>query len=142
MDEKELEKRIKALDKRRGNNLRRLRDQKGWSQDELSKKTGIGQTKISAYENGLGFDKETLIRLCAAFNVKEWEFEWEESIPVIKDYAEAEDIKRRREADRLGIGVMVREAEAGWIASAKKKGPTGSEGTKSGVPRRRNKRAG
>ena len=142
MDEKELNKRIKALDKRRGANLFRLRTQAGWSQGKLAEKTGIGQTKISAYENGLGFDKETLIRLCVAFNVQEWEFDWEESVPVIKDPQEIEDIKQRREAERIGIAGMVREAEASWISAAKKKEGPGGAGKAGGVPRRRHKRAG
>lgn len=142
MNEKELTKRIKALDKRRGENLLRLRTRNGWSQGTLAEKTGIGQTKISAYENGLGFDKETLIRLCEAFKVQEWEFDWEESVPLIKDPQEFEDIKMRREAVRVGIDGMVREAEASWVGAAKKNARPGSEGKAVGVPRRAGKRAG
>ncbi len=121
MDEKELERRVKILDKRRGENLRRLRIRAGWSQEQLFKKTGIGQTKISAYENGLGFDKETLIRLCEAFKVKEWEFDLEEATPVVKDDREQQDLAIRRESERLGIADQVREAEVAWIIAAKKK---------------------
>lgn len=140
MDEKELEKRVKALDKRRGQNLRRLRNRNGWSQEELFLKTGIGQTKISAYENGLGFDKETLIRFCEAFKVKEWEFDWEESTPVVKDEQEQQDLFRKREEERLGIVDRVRESEVVWIEATKKKEQLGGESASERVPRHRVKK--
>ena len=141
MDDKQINERVKALDKRRGKNLKRLRLKMGWSQEKLAEKTGIGQTKISAYENGLGFDKETLIRLCSAFGVQDWEFDWDEDTPIVLDKKEMEDLKRIREAERIGIADMVREAEASWISAAKKKERPVSEGTKDGVPRSGRRRA-
>ena len=141
MDEKEIDKRVKALDKVRGENLRRLRNRKGWSQGELAQRTKMEQSKISAYENGLGFDKTTLVRFCEVFKVKTWEFEWEESVPVIIDPQEIEDIKQRREAEKVGIADMVREAEESWIKAAKKKEGPGGKGKAGWVPRRSAKRA-
>jgi transcriptional regulator with XRE-family HTH domain len=119
-----------------------LRTRSGWSQGKLAEITGIGQTKISAYENGLGFDKETLIRFCEAFGVKEWEFDWEESVPIIRDQQEFEDIKLRRYAEEIGIAPMVREAEASWISAAKKKGAVGGKSASERVPGRAGKKAG
>lgn len=142
MDEKVLERRVKALDKRRGTNLQRLRTGRGWSQVELATKTGIGQTKISAYENGLGFDKETLIRFCEVFGVKEWEFDWEEDVPVIKDQHEQADLFRRREARAMGVAEDVVKYETFRIAEAKKNTRSGVKGASEGVARRGRKRAG
>ena len=127
MNEKELERRVKELDKRREANLRRLRLSSGWSQEQLFEKTGIGQTKISAYENGLGFDKETLVRFCDAFKVKEWEFDWDVSVPVILDDREQHAVDLFRTANSLGIADQVREQEEIWIERAKKKGGAAGE---------------
>ncbi len=127
MNEQDIEKRIKALDKRRGANLRRLRTRKGWSQEQLFEKTGIGQTKISAYENGLGFDKETLVRLCEAFKVKEWEFDWEESVPIVKDEREQYALDLFRQANALGVAEDIEKYETFRIEEAKKEDSTGGE---------------
>lgn len=36
-----------------GNNVRRLREQKGWSQDKLSEVSGLHRTYISGIERGI-----------------------------------------------------------------------------------------
>jgi len=131
---------MNELNKIQGMNLRRLRNKMSWSQGTLAEKAGIEQSKISAYENGLGFNKETLVTFCNVFNVRSWEFSWEESTPIIKDEQEADDIKQRREAEKVGIADMVREAEASWIVAAKKKDGSGGKGKAGRVPRSSPKR--
>ena len=50
--------------------IRELRQLKGWSQLDLSKKTGISQTNISAIENGrVEIGKQRAIAMAKAFDV-------------------------------------------------------------------------
>lgn len=41
-----------SIKKRFGAKLRRLRDESGWTQEELCSRTGIGREHISRLENG------------------------------------------------------------------------------------------
>ena len=52
-------------------NLRRLRDQRGWSQVTLEEKSGVSQSTISRIEGGSGgrTSQETIEALAAALNV-------------------------------------------------------------------------
>lgn len=53
-----------------GRRVRRLRQRKGWSQEELARRTGLALSFVAALESG---DKDirlsTLIALAAAFDV-------------------------------------------------------------------------
>ncbi|MCX6112747.1 MAG: helix-turn-helix transcriptional regulator [Proteobacteria bacterium] len=53
-----------------GEMVKTLRELKGWSQNELAKKTGISQTNISAIENGkIQIGRDRAIIFARAFNV-------------------------------------------------------------------------
>ncbi len=53
-----------------GEMVRTLRELKGWSQVELSEKTGISQANISAIENGrVEIGKQRAIVFAESFNV-------------------------------------------------------------------------
>ena len=129
-----------------GQNLRRLRLARGLSQEDLALLLGAKVTKqrVSAIENGReGMGKNLISKACHALNAELWEFSWTEKTPIIKDAQELEDVKLRREAVRVGIDGMVREAEASWIGAAKKNTGLVGEGKAGGLPRSRNKqRAG
>lgn len=51
--------------------LKELREQRGWTQEELCKRSGIGRITVSRIENGhtKGIDFETLEKLAEALDV-------------------------------------------------------------------------
>lgn len=57
-----------------GKNLRRMRQQRAWSQEQLAELTGSDKRYISAMENGRGIGKNMLDRLCEVFAVEEEAF--------------------------------------------------------------------
>jgi len=104
------------------NNLRRLIEQRNVQQNKLAAAIGVTASVINDILAGRKpVGKDTMTRLCKAFDIEPWEFYWTEKTPIIKDDQELKDIQQRREADRVGIADMVREAEASWIEAAKKK---------------------
>jgi len=57
-----------------GHTIRKLRDARGWTQDELGRMTGAGDKYISALENGRRKPGQKLMtELCKAFGVTEQE---------------------------------------------------------------------
>jgi transcriptional regulator with XRE-family HTH domain len=125
------------LDKLIGSNLRRIREARGLSQSRLAEMIGTTPQRLSSYETGRdGMGKDYMERVCKALIVDPWEFYWTEKTPIVRDANEMADILQRREAEKVGIADMVREAEASWIVAAKKKkdGPGGKSPAK-GVPR-------
>ena len=57
-----------------GQNLKRLRTERGWSQGELADLTGTSNRYVSMMERGRGIGRDLLDRLCAAFGVDEEAF--------------------------------------------------------------------
>ncbi|TWJ18073.1 helix-turn-helix domain-containing protein [Geobacter argillaceus] len=64
----------KDIDRLMGQNLRRLRQERGWSQGDLAEATGTDRRYVSAMENGRGIGKNLLDRLCRVFEVEEEAF--------------------------------------------------------------------
>lgn len=62
-----------------GQNLKRLRKERGWTQGELANLIGSDPRYISAMERGRGIGRDLLNRLCAAFEVDEEAFTREET---------------------------------------------------------------
>lgn len=120
MNQEKDKKELDAFNRLQGGNLKRLRTLKGWSQAQMAKESGIEQSKISAYENGLGFNKETMIHFCKILNVKSWQFNWDQDMPVAKDEREKKRLELYRIEERLGIADQVREHEEIWIERAEK----------------------
>jgi len=107
-----------------GRNLKRLRIARGYTQDKLGsllKPDPIDGSHVAAIEGGKGVSDDILARLCNALDADIWEFSWTEKTPIVRDAREMADIEQRREAEKVGIADMVREAEASWIVAAKKK---------------------
>ena len=53
-----------------GGRIRRLRQERGWSQAQLGKKLGVHQKQISGYERGVHFPQtDLLIRIAEVFDV-------------------------------------------------------------------------
>ena len=64
----------KDIDRLMGQNLRKMRQERGWTQGELAELTGTDRRYVSAMENGRGIGKNLLDRLCKAFAVDEEAF--------------------------------------------------------------------
>lgn len=125
-----------------GINLKRIRESHGLTQEQLSALIGTPATRLSSYEHGRdGLGKDIMARVCRALKVDLWEFYWTEKTPIVKDAREMADIQQRREAEKVGIADMVREAEASWIVAAKKKSGALREDA-AARPKRTHKRAG
>lgn len=61
----------KELDKLMGRNLKRLREERGLSQEQLAELIESDRRYISAMENGRGIGDSIMRRLCAVFTVTE-----------------------------------------------------------------------
>lgn len=65
-------KRIKKdIDRLMGQSLKRMREERGWSQEKLAEMIDTDRRYISAIENGRGMGKNLLDRLCRVFGVDE-----------------------------------------------------------------------
>lgn len=64
----------KDLDRLMGINLKRIREQRGWSQEKLAELIDTDRRYISAVENGRGIGKSLMDRLCRALEVTEHAF--------------------------------------------------------------------
>ncbi len=64
-----------TIDKLIGNNLKRLRNDRGWTQKKVAKELGAKATSISSMELGKkAIGKKVLDRLCSVFQVHPYEF--------------------------------------------------------------------
>jgi transcriptional regulator with XRE-family HTH domain len=61
----------KKLDKLIGNNLKVMREERGWSQEKLAEMIDSDRRYISAVENGRSVGDGVLGRLCEVFGVEE-----------------------------------------------------------------------
>ena len=64
----------KDLDKLMGQNLKRMREERGWSQEQLAEMIDTDRRYISAVENGRGIGESLLDRLCKVLEVAEEAF--------------------------------------------------------------------
>ena len=64
----------KEIGRLMGQNLRKMRQQRVWSQEELADSIGSDRRYVSAMENGRGIGKNMLDRLCEVFGVDEEAF--------------------------------------------------------------------
>ena len=64
----------KDIDKLMGQNLKRMREMRGWSQEKLAELIDTDRRYISAVENGRGIGKSLLDRLCKVLEVTEEAF--------------------------------------------------------------------
>ncbi len=129
-----------------GRNLRRLREDRNLSQDELAEMMMVSKQRISGIETGReGMGKDLMARACKALKVELWEFYWTEKTPIIRNEREQQKVYRHREEEKLGIAEEVARYENYQIDLAKKK-KIGSEGKPTPAPaglagRRRRKKS-
>ena len=51
-------------------NLIKLRDQNGWSQEQLAERIGVSRSTVAKWESGKGIPKiDNLVTLCDVFDV-------------------------------------------------------------------------
>lgn len=95
----------KNIDEIIGRNIKRLRDSKGWTQEELAHRIGThSDGLISLWERGIkGVGKASLSVLCHVFNVKPYEFYIEDDTPIAKDETEKKWLYIMREAEPLHL---------------------------------------
>lgn len=54
-----------------GKNIKRLREERGWYQDELAKRLDVTQKAVSAWENGVAQPRMAMLnRICQVFGCK------------------------------------------------------------------------
>lgn len=112
-----------------GGNLRRLRNLKGYHQEELAELLRVKPSHISEIETGKrGIGKELMARICNVFNIRFSELTIEDSTPIIKDETEKEIIFILREAKRLGIAEEISKYGKYLIQEIKKTKKVPGEG--------------
>lgn len=85
--------------------LRRLREDRNWSQEHLAELAGVGIRTVQRIENGEKASNESLMALAAAFNISAADL-------VENTNAKAENLVRQKAAKtiadmRLGLGISV-----------------------------------
>jgi transcriptional regulator with XRE-family HTH domain len=95
----------KNIDQLVGKNLKRLRESRKWTQEELSNLAGNHSDGIvSLWEHGLkGIGKNAMSVLCNVFNVQPYEFYIDEDSPVARDEIERNMINMLRQAEKLDL---------------------------------------
>jgi transcriptional regulator with XRE-family HTH domain len=93
-----------------GRNLRRLRELRGLSQDDLADKMTVSKQRISGIETGReGMGKDVMARACKALEVHPWEFYVDEKTPCVLDEKERQALYMIREAEKFGVAEDVAE---------------------------------
>ena len=64
-----MKSKLANVDMDRGDRIANLRKEKGFSQDELAHRVGIGRQSMSAIENGRGFRESTLAKISDVLGV-------------------------------------------------------------------------
>ena len=124
------------IDKLIGKNLRRIREQKKISQEQLAELINTPSTRLSAYETGReGMGKDIMSRVCKALDVRPYEFYFELGIPLIVDNDEKDLLHTYREAKELGGAVAEKIPQYGRFLLTETKKPEGKTTAKSRTSR-------
>lgn len=108
----------KQLDRLMGQNLKRLREERIWSQEQLAEMIDTDRRYISAMENGRGIGKDLLDRLCGVFGVTEDAFTVHTVGETMELYGKLPDITRML-LDELQT--MPEYEQLRWLADLKEK---------------------
>lgn len=103
---------MRAMDKLIQTNLRRLREQRGFSQQALADIVGVDRCKISAWENGhTGIGKQWMAKLCETLQAKPYEFYLDKDAPLPASDFERRALMLIKEAGSLHIENIAEE----WV---------------------------
>lgn len=123
---------VSDLDILIGKNLKRIRESKKLSQENLGEMINITNTKISAIENGReGMGKDIMTRICNTLNIRPDEFYINKETPVLQDKDEQKMINIYREAKELGSMIAEKIPEYGKFIIKETKKPHTSSSQKS-----------
>lgn len=108
----------KDLDRLMGQNLKRMREKRGWSQEQLAEMIDTDRRYISALENGRGIGTSVLDRLCGVLKVTEDDFTRQAVGESQEPYAKLPDVTRML-LDELKE--MPEYEQLRWLADLKEK---------------------
>lgn len=90
-----------------GENIRRIRKEKGLSQSELGKRIGVSYQQIGQYENGKRNPKiETIDKIASALGVKIADITQSFKISDYKKTSEFNRLERRAEAEKGVVSIL------------------------------------
>ena len=93
-----------------GKNLRRIRQLKNLSQDDLTQLTNISKALISDAENNKrGIGKDVMMRICKALNVQPYEFYIDDSTPLPATELEKKALYMARSAENSKLDYIAEE---------------------------------
>lgn len=96
-----------------GKNLKRLRQERGLSQEKLAELIGTPATRLSAYEHGReGMGKNIMARICAVLNVRPYEFFLENNSLAPATELEKKALYMARVAEKMGVSYIAEEMVA------------------------------
>lgn len=105
-----------------GRNLRRIRKNRGWTQESLAEKIGVNTILINQIENARkGMGKDVMARVCNVLQVRPWELYATEDTPVVRE-DERRIWKLLREAGPLNLTENIAQYGKYLIDHAKKAG--------------------
>ncbi len=108
----------KDLDRLMGQNLKRLREERGWSQERLAEMIDTDGRYISAVENGRGMGKSLLDRLCGVLGVEEDAFTRQAVGEKEEPYGNLPDVARMLLEE---LRDMPEYEQLRWLADLKEK---------------------
>ncbi len=110
-----------------GKNLKRIRGEMNWTQDQMANCLGVAVPRISAYESGReGIGKDVMARICNALGVRPHELFMDDDVLVPRGTLEINHMEGIREAEKLQVAEDIAQYGRFRIEEAKKKKESGS----------------
>jgi transcriptional regulator with XRE-family HTH domain len=123
-----------------GKNLRRIRSEMGWTQEQMANCIQVAIPRISAYESGKeGIGKDIMARICNALGVRPHELFLDDDILVPRGPLEINHMYEFREAGQLNIAEDVAQYNRFRIEEAKKKNEVEGSSARKRISRRAHK---
>lgn len=115
---------VMEFNKRIGRNVKRLRESRGLTQEQLADRLGVSSSLIPKWEAGTkGIGKRVLLKLATMFDVDPALFTIGEDAPALLNKAERETLDIMRKAEKMGVAEDVAHYGRFRISEAKKKHP-------------------
>ncbi len=93
-----------------GKNLKRLRDNAGFTQEQLAKLAGTSKGYISDIERGIrNLGKDVMERFCKTFKVESWEFHITNNSPIASTNLQSKALEMAKEAEISHVEYVAEE---------------------------------